>query len=54
MAKLKLRFTAKIDGREAGVVAAINSAPSTCQRCLGHEPVSPFAGRLMDILFVRR
>jgi hypothetical protein len=47
-----LQFKAKIEGKEAGVVAAI--PPWMCRRCLGRVRASPSAGQSMASPFVRR
>jgi hypothetical protein len=53
MAKAELRFTAKIDGMEAGVVAAI-TPPVDVPEFFGTRGRVPVRGRSTGIRFVRR
>jgi hypothetical protein len=53
MSKQKLRFKVKIEGREAGVVAAI-TPPIDVPEVFGTRALCPFGGASMDFHFVRR
>jgi hypothetical protein len=53
MAKQELRFTAKIEGKEAGVVAAI-TPPVDVPQFFGTRARVPIRGTITDIRFVPR
>jgi hypothetical protein len=53
MSKQKLRFKVKIEGREAGVVAAI-TPPNDVPEVFGTRARVPVRGASMDFHFVRR